>query len=392
MITFGTNIAALQATRRVSESSAAVATSFTRLSSGMRINNASDDPAGLAVAMSLSTKASVYTAAIRNANDGISALNIANGTLTNQSSILTRMIELAEQAINGTISNGQRTSLQSEYSALMQEFGRIGDTSTFNGLSLLRGAARGGVGSINLQVGGDGSARSIIGVRMSDSGSLSGVIDRRALRTTLDDHGTSAQLRATSGSGILFATNASGENVAIAFNNNGSYNAYTADPTTLDNYEFTDGSSISLNSDGTLTAATIASIQGAIGIDLRGITFSGFAGGPDLGPSTAIEFTSVLSQNAAQDALTISKQRLEATSSLLGSIGASQSRLKSAAAQIFSERDNIRAAAALISDVDVGQEVAELTASTIRQQTSIDVLRNANRLPQLLLSLLPGTA
>lgn len=390
MISFGSNIAALQATRRLTESSASVASGFNRLSSGARIISASDDPAGLAVAMSLTTKSSVFTTAIRNANDGISALNIANGTLTNQSSILTRMMELAEQSANGTLSGTQRSSLQSEYTALMQEFGRIGDTTEFNSLKLLRGSSRGGVGNINLQVGGDGSARSSISVSLSDSGSLSGVIDRRALKNTLADHGSAADLRAIDGSGLLFATNAAGNQVAVAFDSNGNYNTYDASGSIggLD-YEFINSGAVSVNSNGTLSSAILAAIQSDIGIDLSGITFSGFNGGPDLGGSTAIEFTSIDTQAAARDALTVSRQRLEATAVLLGSIGAYQSRLLSAAAQISSERQNIKAAAARITDVDVGQEVAELTASKIRQQTSAAVLRNANQLPQLLLTLMP---
>lgn len=388
MISFGSNIAALQATRRLADSSASVSASFNRCS-GARINSASDDPAGLAVAMALTTKSSVFTTAIRNANDGISALNIANGTLTNQSNILTRMMELAEQAINGTLSNSQRKNLQSEYSALIQEFGRIGDTTVFNSLNLLRGSTRGGVGSINLQIGGDGSVRSAISIRMSDSGSLSGTIDRRALSSTILDHGTAEELQAGNGSGMFFSVKPTGELVAIAFDSNGNYNTYEAStyPQGIV-YEGNNSGTVVLNSDGTLSASVLAAIQSDLGVDFSGISFSGFAGGPDLGGTTAIEFTTINTQDAARSALTVSRQRLESIGVLLGTIGASQSRLTSAASQISSERLNIKAAAARITDVDVGQEVAELTASRIRQQTSAAVLRNANQLPQLLLSLL----
>lgn len=113
--------------RRVSE----------RLSSGLRINRASDDAAGLAVSSSLDAATRIYSQGIRNANDAISALNIADGGLGEMSSMLTRMKELATQSSNGTLSSTQRKSLDREAQALASEFERLQSTTTFNGIRLI---------------------------------------------------------------------------------------------------------------------------------------------------------------------------------------------------------------------------------------------------------------
>lgn len=136
-VSLGNNLMALRALRRLAENSAGLARTSERLSSGMRINRASDDAAGLALSSSLQANSRIYSQAIRNGNDGISALNIADGGLDQLSSLVTRMKELATQAANGSYSASQRRSLDSEAQRLKSEFERIQATTTFNGLSLL---------------------------------------------------------------------------------------------------------------------------------------------------------------------------------------------------------------------------------------------------------------
>lgn len=121
------------AQRRLSEATNSLSTISERLSSGQRINRASDDAAGLAIADSLRADARIRTQAIRNVNDGISLINIATGALTNLGSITTRIAELAEQAANGVYSISQRRSLDSEADALVREFNRIVASTKFNG-------------------------------------------------------------------------------------------------------------------------------------------------------------------------------------------------------------------------------------------------------------------
>ncbi|MCX7952925.1 MAG: hypothetical protein N2654_04785, partial [Deltaproteobacteria bacterium] len=120
-ITLGSNIVSLQAQRRLLEASFKLSDVFEKLSSGQRINKASDDAAGLAIADSLRADQRLASVAIRNANDGVSVVAIADGALSQISSILTRMAELAEQSANGVFSNDQRSALQNEFVALGSE-------------------------------------------------------------------------------------------------------------------------------------------------------------------------------------------------------------------------------------------------------------------------------
>jgi flagellin len=149
-ITLGTNVSSLQAQRRLALSSDSLGRTFERLSSGQRINRAADDAAGLAIADSLRADQRVASVAIRNANDGISTIAIADSALGEIGGVLSRLAELAEQSANGVYSNSQRSALQNEFSALASEIERIAITTVFNGVQLLSGG-----GTTVLQVGFD---------------------------------------------------------------------------------------------------------------------------------------------------------------------------------------------------------------------------------------------
>lgn len=136
-ISINSNLSALQAQRQLGAVSDQQSRIFERLSSGQRINRASDDAAGLAIASSLNSSGRVYGQALRNANDGISALNIAEGGLSELSGITMRLSELATQAANGSFSRFQRLSIQNESDKLTDEFNRLIQTSSFNGQNLL---------------------------------------------------------------------------------------------------------------------------------------------------------------------------------------------------------------------------------------------------------------
>lgn len=154
-INIRTNIPALSAQRTLDRTSNSISTSYQRLSSGLRINKAADDAAGLAIAENLKAGSTVATVAIRNANDGISVITIADQAVGQISSVLNRLSELAEQSANGVLDNTQRSALQNEFSALSSEIERISATTKFNGLNILDGQK-----DITFQVGFDGSSLS----------------------------------------------------------------------------------------------------------------------------------------------------------------------------------------------------------------------------------------
>lgn len=131
-ISLSSNISSLTAQRNLSKTTDALSETFTRLSSGMRINRASDDAAGLSISSSLTFESRIFNQAIRNVNDGISMLSIAESALSELSSITLRQIELSEQAANGTLSLTQRKALHDEAVALSSEYNRIIATASFN--------------------------------------------------------------------------------------------------------------------------------------------------------------------------------------------------------------------------------------------------------------------
>jgi flagellin len=159
------NIASLNAQRILGTNNDRLAKSVERISSGIRINRAADDAAGLAISEALRSDIRASRQAVRNANDGISLINIAEGALNEQASILIRLRELASQASTGTVGSTERQTVQLEFDALRLEIDRISATTEFNGQKLVDGSLASGVSSGNqifIQVGIDSSVHSRI--------------------------------------------------------------------------------------------------------------------------------------------------------------------------------------------------------------------------------------
>ena len=165
-----TNLPSLNVQRHLEETGANLATSLERLSSGLRINNAYDDAAGLAIADKLGRDVRVSNQAIRNANDGISALAIGEKALGQVTSTLVRLSELASQSASGLVSDVQRSAIQEEFTALLSEIGRISNTTSFNGVQLLSAGT-----TVTLQVGLDATSTSQINFTSIDA-SVSGIL------------------------------------------------------------------------------------------------------------------------------------------------------------------------------------------------------------------------
>ena len=159
-LTAASNIASVKAQRQLTVTQNALSTTFERLSSGLRINKASDDPAGLALADILRANTRIASTAIRNANDGLSLAAIQDSALGEIGNILTRMVELATQSANGVYTNTQRSALQSEFASLGSEIERIASTTEFNGVKILSNTQ-----NISVQVGFDSTANSQITIQ-----------------------------------------------------------------------------------------------------------------------------------------------------------------------------------------------------------------------------------
>jgi flagellin len=165
-ISINSNIASLDAQRNLSKTQMSLAGNLGRLSSGLRINSAADDAAGLAISQRFTAQVKSLNQAQRNANDGISLLQTADGAMSQISGVLTRMRELATQAANGTVSSGDRTYIDNEAQALSGEIDRISSVTDFNGQNLLNGGAAGV--SFTFQIGTHGTAADTITANISD--------------------------------------------------------------------------------------------------------------------------------------------------------------------------------------------------------------------------------
>lgn len=163
-ITIQSNIASLQAQRQLSAASSDLSRIAGKLSSGLRINRASDDAAGLALSTSLQSQGRLYRQAVRNINDGVSVLSIGEGALKELTNIVIRIEELAEQSANGIYRNSQRIALDREAQSLRDEFHRIVDSAEFNGGRILNGE----MGDASVQAGIDSSVSSRLQLDIGD--------------------------------------------------------------------------------------------------------------------------------------------------------------------------------------------------------------------------------
>jgi len=148
-LTIQSNVASLQAQHNLSSTQMSLAQNFQRLSSGFRINSASDDAAGLAISENMKAQIASYGQAERNTNNGISMAQTAEGALGQMGSMLSRLRELAVEGSNGDLTSTDRGFLDNEFGSLKSEIDRIGQSTTFNGKQLLAGAAN----TVTFQVG-----------------------------------------------------------------------------------------------------------------------------------------------------------------------------------------------------------------------------------------------
>lgn len=421
MVKIGSNISSLQAQRRLAESGSVLSRTYQRLSSGQRINTASDDAAGLAIADGFGLQKRLWNVAIRNINDAVSVTNIIGGALSAQSDILARLQELAEQSANGVYSSNQRRSLNHEYQQLVAEFGRIGDSTYFNGINLLSG--KDGAQDLLIQAGITGGENSAVLLNLLDTSSFSG---RLGIRSEFGGDGfitatdiVAARYQSTSWDGIndYFYNSAAyqtvrdsnGNNrevwivIAAAKGNASGMSPPFTHPVTVSELDFFIRETVStddLSSVGEFTQVAgwetgivdldVTFGDGAtatVSLDLRGMQLENYEWFRDV-PKTAINFTGVETAARARDALDTVNRRRDDLAQAMGQVGAIQSRLAVAAQVAMVQSEAVAAAEAAVRDADLAQEAAELVRAQILQQAGVTVLAQANLQPALVLQLL----
>ena len=197
-----TNVASLTSQRNLASVSGRLQGNFSRLSSGLRISQASDDAAGLGISERMRSQIRSLAQAGRNAQDGVSLVQTAEGALNEVNNNLTRMRELAVQASNGTLSSGDRATLDVEFQALVSEIDRVASQTTFNGVNLLDGTTT----QASIQVGVNAGETITIGLSATDATTLS--INGGSFNVTTDTNASGAL--ATIDAAITTVTNARG--------------------------------------------------------------------------------------------------------------------------------------------------------------------------------------
>ena len=336
-MTINTNVVSLNSQRNLSLSGGSLATSMQRLSSGLRVNSAKDDAAGLAIAERMNAQTKGLAVAARNANDGISLAQTAEGALGKVGDMLQRMRELAVQSANATNSDSDRKAMQAEVSQLISEVDRVAKTSEFNGTKLLNGSFAGAV----FQIGaGAGDNITVGGITNATAASLGSTADYGKDDTTNVDMTLAAAKQLVEDTNKLTADNGKTAYMVEAVSGN------------ADEYDV-----IILDANGTGTSSSVSAID-------------------------------IKTQAGAWEALQVIDEAMDAVSSARGDLGALQTRFEKTVENIDIQNENISAARGRIVDADFAAETANLSRSQILQQAGTAMVAQANQLPQNVLSLL----
>jgi flagellin len=368
----------------------------------------------------------------RNISDAVSATSIIDGALEQQGSVLTRLAELAEQSSTGTMSSGQRSTMQQEFQELLEEYDRIANSTSFNGLELLNGRT-----NLSFQAGITGSSRSQISMSTVDSRLLSGNINPDTINDYnrngaidpsdvqyfygdgLQVNRTEAELSAIFGSSILFVdtvdmnsgatiraavlmikVESSNELGFVAFAGNadgtyfGSLDAQNeafqiiGGSSTYDAIFAIDSATGLINGNNKVTLTTLSSGTGSLGgdfvLDLSGLTFKSSQ------PTDVLYGARIDTESRGRATLDVIQNRIAKLAETRGVVGASTSRLLSAQSLARGAALEMLAARGRVMDADIAAESARLSTITILQQAAVAVLAQANIQPRLALELLRG--
>ena len=377
-----TNVASLNAQRNLTTSQNMMNTSLQRLSSGLRINSAKDDAAGLAISERMTSQIRGLNQAARNANDGISLAQTAEGALAEVTNNLQRIRELAIQSSNATNSQSDRDALQTEVTQLLNEIDRVADTTEFNGVKLLDGSFTGAVFQVGANAGDTITVASTTDANTAAMGSVA--------------TNTSAGLSVAASSLTGYATAIAAGGVTINGTDIGAIaGAGSAAEragqlvNAINNVSQTTGVGASYDAaTGQLTLNSAAAIT--IAGTTNDATIAGYANQSfaTVTTATGIDTLTVGNFAGAQSAIELVDSALTSVNTARATLGAVQSRFESVVASVSTTSENLSAARSRIMDTDFAAETANLTKAQILQQAGTAMLSQANSAPQNVLALL----
>lgn len=347
-----TNVSALNTYSRLTAANASKSNSLSKLSSGLRINKAGDDAAGLAISEKMKGQIGGLSQAKSNAQDGISLIQTAEGALNETHSILGRMRDLAVQSSNGTLSSDDRDAINKEYTALTDEIDRIRDTTEFNTKNLLTGEDK-AAKSFTFQIGAN--ANQTMSVSIGDMSADALKVKGLELTQAIDGAAEKA--------------------VADAFK--ADTTKKYSDTGAVDDTNGKTAAELQAAIDGAGNETEEADAQKAYDAALK--TFAADDAGKAAADASKADNPISKIDNAIK---TVSAQR--------AALGAAQNRLEHTINNLGTTQENLSEANSRIRDVDMAQEMMSFTKSNILSQAATSMLAQANSMPNSVLSLLQG--
>ena len=423
MLAIKNNIMAGNAARHLGKAYDSLATSVERLASGLRINSAKDDAAGLAVRELIRADVAVLQQGARNGQDGISMLQTMEGAMAVMDDNLIRMKELAEQAATGSYSAAQRTIMNAEFAEMSDEIDRIAGATTFNGIAMLNAST----GSVSIHVGTSSTididkvdmTKSGLGINTgvevheitlaataadTDTTNILTVGDEAVtLQITFDNAGTdedSIGVVLTVGTYTIaqLAAEINAETTALGYDTDGTDKSYSM-AATVDNGDDTyslkiasrlaaDGVTLGVISNATTTTGDFALAGGGTAVANADDTTATTLNADNYATATVTGGVNITTASAAAEALTTITTAINTKDTARASFGYKMNRLESTIAILDIQAENLMSAESRISDVDVATEMATLTRTQVLSQAGISMLAQANQMPQMALSLL----
>jgi len=401
-----TNIEAFNAQRNLQLTGMQYSKSVEKLSSGLRINRAGDDAAGLSISEKLRAQVKGLAQAQRNAQDGISLIQTAEGALNETHSILQRMRELTVQASNGTLSTQDMSSINGEMQQLNQEIDRIAQKTTFNGKALLNNSLSTSVCATTTEVQkGFTLSSCAAGISVSDldvSGAMGGHIYQfSGAGSTLTLTDTTTNVAQSVTVSAMTASNTASQTLnfsqlGISMTLSGFSAASGAAANIITNFTLAASDQIKMDANGgslqlqiganTANSLTVG-IKDAQSTSLGTLSYSG--GGTTLS-SAVSTFNGSQTIANAQSLLTVIDNAITDVSGIRGDLGAAQNRLEHTIANLGVSQENLTASESRIRDVDMAAEMVNFTKTGILQQAGQSILSQANSAPQNILQLLRG--
>ncbi|EGQ9118710.1 flagellin [Vibrio parahaemolyticus] len=373
-INVNTNVSAMTAQRYLNHAAEGQQKSMERLSSGYKINSAKDDAAGLQISNRLNAQSRGLDMAVKNANDGISIAQVAEGAMNESTNILQRMRDLSLQSANGSNSKAERVAIQEEVTALNDELNRIAETTSFGGNKLLNGT----YGTQSFQIGADSGEAVMLsmGSLRSDTSAMGG-------KSYSAEEGKDASWKVGDKTELKMSyTNKQGEEKELTIK------AKQGDDieqlATYINGQSEDVKA-SVGEDGKLQVfASTQKVNGEV-------EFSGNLAG-EIGFGDAKDVTvkdiDVTTVAGSQEAVAIIDGALKSVDSQRASLGAFQNRFNHAISNLDNINENVNASNSRIKDTDYAKETTAMTKSQILQQASTSILAQAKQSPSAALSLL----